>query len=151
MQTDVTLDDEILLPQTEEEFDKLTGTIAQLFNIGDKTLVAAVLANQIQRLPPEQAYSTIKALGEPVLKSIAYSVALSKSRKLDHRMQIDNLASLLKANPHDQQALDALDAASKEGSEYAAEILSLYRPEDAGDNVIKINPHITDETKGSAV
>lgn len=146
-------DEEILLPQTEEQFDLLVRQIMDRFRLENFDHTAAVLAAQIQRIPPDQAYSTLKFLGHSVLKSISYAVALHKSRKLSHKNQIDVIAEVLKNNPYDQQALDALETASKDGSEYAREILSLYRPVDAGDNVLQMNPLAIppDENKGPAV
>lgn len=142
--------DNILLPQTEEEFEELVDELVLRYTVKDRTHVAVVLANQIQRFPADQYLTTIEFLGGMILKSIAYSVALHKSRTLSQRHQIDLIAAQLKYNPLDQQALDALETASKDGIEYAKEILSLYRPVDAGDNVVKMHT-VVDETKGSVV
>lgn len=142
----------LLLPQTEQQFEDLVDVLVKRYKLPDPTHCAVVLANQIQRLPADECYSTLEYLGKSILKSVAYAVALHKSRVLSHKAQIDHIASLLKDNPHDQQALDALEAASKEGSVYAKEILSLYRPVDAGDNVVKMNPLLNEtETQGSTV
>lgn len=141
---------EIPLPQTEKGFDLLVDELSRRFSIEDKIHIAVVLANQIQRLPPEQDYSSFNHLGGCIKKSIAYSVALHKSRSLEQKRQIDLIAAILKTNPYDQQALDALETASQAGSEYAKEILSLYRPVDAGDNVLKMNP-LANENKESVL
>jgi hypothetical protein len=143
--------DDLILPQTEEEFDLLTDEIMKRFPIQDRTHAAVVIAAQMQRLPPDSCYSTLKFLGGCILKSIAYSVALHKSRVLSQKAQIDHIAALLKTNPYDQQALDALETALKEGSDYAKEILSLYRPVDAGDNILKMSPLSAYETKGPEI
>jgi hypothetical protein len=142
--------EDLLLPQSEAQFDELVEELAVRYHVSDKTHVAVVLGNQIQRLPPEQCFSTLDYLGHSILKSIAYSVALHKTRIMSQKAQIDHIAAILKANPYDQQALDALETASKEGSEYAKEILSLYRPVDAGDNILQMNP-LADENKGSSL
>jgi hypothetical protein len=140
--------DNLLVPQSEIDFDELVDELVRRFELPDKTHAAVVLANTIQRLPADQCYSTLNHFGNCILKSIGYSVALHKSRMLNQRQQIDVIAQTLKSNPHDQQALDALESASKEGSEYAKEVLSLYRPVDAGDNVVQMTPLASDENKG---
>ena len=139
--------DQLLVPQTEEQFDLLIDELCKRYNLGDKTHVAVVVANTIQRMPPDECFTTFEKLRNLILKSVGYSVALFKSRKLSEAAKVQYFEAILKENPYDQASLDALEAMSKEGSEHAREILSLYRPEDAGDNVVKMNPLI-DETKG---
>jgi hypothetical protein len=145
----------LLLPQTGEHFDQLIEELMKRYELPEdkRSHVIAVTAAQIQKIPYNECYTTLKDLGGCILKSIAYSIALHKSRQASHKIQIDNLNALLKTNPYDQQALDALELAAKEGSEYAAEVLSAYRPVDTGDNVVSMKPISIDEIKdqGSSI
>jgi len=109
----------ILLPQTAKEFDALVKTLVTKYKLPTSDHAAAVVANRIMHLPPEQAYTTLEHLGECVLKNVAYQVAKSKGSMIQHKMQVDMIAAELKNNPLNQEAWDALESAVKEGSAYA--------------------------------
>lgn len=112
---------QVLLPITEAGFDAFIKTLVKTYKLPNEEHAAAVVANRIQHLPVDQAYVSLEHLAHCVLKNVAYQVAQSKSRLIQHKMQIEQLEAALKVNPLDQQALDHLEAAIKEGSTYAQE------------------------------
>ena len=116
----------ILLPQTEEEFNKLTDLLVKKFKLPNREHAAVLLANRIAHLPPDQAYATVDYLGHCIQKNIAFQVAQAMGSKINHKLQIDAIDTALVADPHNQQALDALQKAANEGSEYAREVLKKY-------------------------
>jgi hypothetical protein len=120
----------VSLPITEEEFDNLVNRLVKKYKFPDSQLVAAVLANKIMHLPPEQATTTLEVLRDCIYKSMAYGVARTKTSKMQHKLQIEDLLKHLTANPNDQQALDNLQRAADEGSDYAREALAKLTGED---------------------
>lgn len=114
----------ITLPQTEADFDALVKKLAKKYHLPNEEHAAAVLANRIQQMPPDQATTTIEYLGACIQKNISYQIARSKSQKIQHKEQIDNIVSFLNENPNDMQAFDALQKAANEGSAYAKEQLA---------------------------
>lgn len=120
---------EIYLPQNEKEFDQLVHTLCKKYKLPNAEHAAAVVANRIQHLGPDQATSTLEYFGHCILKNIAYQVAEHRSKTIQHKMSIDQLMTLLKNNPNDQQAVDALEQAVNQGSQYAKEQLAKIRPE----------------------
>lgn len=118
----------IFLPTTEKDFESLVKILVKKYKLPDHDHAAAVLANEIQHLPREQATTTLEYLGHCILKNISYQLARSISSRIGHKTQCDQLGNILKANPNDQQARDSLEKAVKEGSEYAAKILAEMDP-----------------------
>lgn len=119
----------ILLPTTPEQFDELVSAITKKFGLPNEEHAAAVIANRIMHLPPDQATTTLEYLGHCVLKNMAYQVAQSKGRGIQHRGEVDQLIAQLTSDPLNQQARDALDKAAADGSEYAKNALSkLHEP-----------------------
>lgn len=116
----------IYLPTTEKDFDKLIKVLVKKYKLPSKEHATAVVAMRIMHLPPEQATCTLEYLGHSVLKNMAYQVAEHKTKMVRHKMQVDQLDALLKANPHDQEVLDQLDKEVQAGSEYAKEVMSKY-------------------------
>jgi hypothetical protein len=115
-----------LVPITEDEFDELVKEVIERYKLPNREHAEAVIANRICHLPPDQALVSLEYLGHCVIKNIAYQIAQNRGQKMNHKIQIDQLDSILTNNPLDQQALDALSKASEEGSEYAKEILNKY-------------------------
>lgn len=120
----------IFLPQTVDAFDTLISQLVEHYQLPNPEHAAAVVANRIQHLPPDQATVTLKYLGHCIMKNIAYQVAKGKSEILSHRAQVDDIVAHIKTNPNDQQARDALYKAVTEGSEYAKDALEKIDPMD---------------------
>lgn len=114
----------IILPQTEAQFESLVATIVKKYKLPNKDHAAAVIANRIMHLPPEQATTTLQYLGHCVLKNISFQLAKSQGSKAAHISQVDELFATLTADKNDQQARDALEKAANEGSPYAKEALN---------------------------
>jgi len=134
---DISESESFILPTTKEELNELLDELVSRYKLPNREHAQAVVCNQIQRMPPEQALSSLQFLGHCILKNIAYNLARATTSEMHHKLQIDEMAAHLKTQPHDQQALDELQKAVNEGSAYAKEILDQYRPVDAG-NVISI-------------
>jgi len=116
----------VKLPTTIQEFDDLAALVVKRYNLVDAHHAAAVLSVAIRHLPPEQAYARLDYLGHYILKNIANHVANRKCQVLQHEAQIDQLASLVEADPANSQARDALVKAASEGSKYAASMLDKF-------------------------
>ncbi len=117
----------VVLPTTPTAFDALVDRLAKRYKFENKEHVAAIVANKIQTLPPDQATCTLEYLGHCVMKSMAYLVAREKSQEINHRAQIEVIEAALKANPNNQEALDALEKAANDGSDLAKSVLEEYR------------------------
>lgn len=118
----------VLLPQTEGQFDDLIRFLVRTYNLPDEEHAAVVVANRIRHSAVDQAYVTMDSLAQAVQRNIAYQVAESKGSKISHKLQVENLKALLKTEPNNQQAVDALEAAKNEGSTLAAEALEEIFP-----------------------
>ncbi len=114
----------VLLPTTPDLFDKLVDRVVAKYNLPERDHAAAVIANRMMHLPPDQAYCTEQYLAHCVLKNVAYQVAQSKGSQIQHKMQIDALAAALTADPLNQEVIDALEKAANQGSEYAKKVLA---------------------------
>jgi hypothetical protein len=112
------------LPTTEESFNGLINTLVKKYRLPNWEHAAAVVANRIMHLPPDQATTTERYLAHCVLKNIAYQVAQARGQRVAHKGQCDELAARLKAEPNNQEARDTLQKAANEGSDYAKGILA---------------------------
>ncbi len=110
---------QILLPQSPKEFDALVKKLVKKYKLPNEDHASAVLANRIMHLPVDQATVTLEYLGNCILKNVAFQVAQAHSTKIQHKMQVDQIVAALNVNPNDQQAIDALQKAINDGSEYA--------------------------------
>ena len=109
----------VLLPQTKEEYEALIETLVKKYKLPDYQHASVVVANGIKHLGPDQDTASHRQLAARVRKNVAYQIAENIGSKINHEIQVDQLASILKVTPNDQQARDALEKASKEGSLYA--------------------------------
>lgn len=116
----------IMLPRTEKEFDELVNKVCAKYKLENKEHAASVIAIRISHMPPDQATATLEYFGHCVIKNIAYQIAQNRCEKIQHKQQILALEELLKANPNDQQAIDALQKAASAGSELAKQTLDKY-------------------------
>lgn len=116
----------ILLPTTEKQFDTLIQKLMVKYNLPRYDHTAAVVANRIMHLPPDQAKTTERYLAHCVLKNMAYQVAQAKGSKIQHKIQIDAIMAELTVNPLNQQAIDALQKAANDGSDYAKAMLNSF-------------------------
>lgn len=119
----------IQLPTTEKEFDTLAKKICKKYNFKCEEHARAIIAQRIQHMPPDQWTSTLEYFAGCIIKNMAYQVAMHQGQIIQHKYQIEQIEAVLKNNPSDQQALDALETASKEGSELAKKVLTKYRPD----------------------
>lgn len=114
----------IFLPTTSDEFEILIDRLVKDYKLPDRNHAAAVVSNRIMHLPPEQATATLEYFGHCVIKNIAFQLAQSKGQMVQHKNQINTLFATLTSTPGDTQARDTLEAAAKDGSEYAKEKLA---------------------------
>lgn len=114
---DKTLD----LPTTEKAFDMLVDEVCDRYNIVNKEHAAAVIANRIMHLPVDQATTTLRYMGSCVRKNISYQIAQAKGSRIAHVHQIDDIVQVLKTDPNNAEARDALVKAAADGSAYANE------------------------------
>lgn len=121
----------ILLPTTSKDFDRLVKTLVKKYKLPNEDHAAAVVAQRIMHLPPDQAMTTLEYLGHSVLKNMANQLAANKGRGIAHRFQVDELSFQLTADPNNQQARDTLEKAANDGSEYAKQALANLQPPSA--------------------
>ena len=119
--------EKVILPTTSDEFDALIKILVENYKLPSYEHAAAVVANRIMHMSPTEATTTHEHLAHCVLKNMAFQVAQAKGSQIQHKFQIDQLDAILKNNHFDQQALDALQKATDEGSTYAKEILEKYQ------------------------
>lgn len=125
----------IKLPTTLKDFDKLVDTLVKKYKLEDRNHAAAVLSVAIRHLPSTQAYATLDYFGHYILKSIANHIADHKNKMMRHSAQIDQLESLLRDDPANNQAIDELQKAATEGSQYAHDALLRLNIEPVGMSV----------------
>ena len=119
----------IQLPTTEKEFDAFVKKLCKTYKFKNAEHVSAIVAQRIQHLPPDQDVCDSLYFAACVRKNMAYQVAVHKSQWIQHKMQVEQLEMVLKADPLNQQALDALEKAVQDGSPMAREVLNKYRPD----------------------
>jgi hypothetical protein len=120
----------IILPTTLDGFDALVDRLVKKYKFADRHHTAAILSVAIRHLPQTEAHATLEYFGNYINKNLANYVANHKGQMLQHEAQIDQLVSLLKQDPADNQARDSLEKAAGEGSAYAANALKLIAPMD---------------------
>lgn len=134
------------LPTTPEEFEQLIDTLVAKFDLPKRDHAVAVTANRIMHLPVDVATTTWDYLGACVKKNMAYQVAQAAGKNTAHRTQIDELVSIIKNEPNNMQAIDALDKAANDGSTYAKEALEKLNLElHPSNNVTPITSETTTE------
>ncbi len=120
----------IALPTTLVAFDELVKKLVKKYKFKDANHAAAILSVAIRHLPATQAHATLEYFGDYINKNLANYVANHMSQKLQHEAQVDQLVSLLKEDPANNQARDGLEQAANDGSAYAAKALELIGPID---------------------
>lgn len=134
------------LPTTPEDFESLVDKVVLEFNLPKRDHAVAVIANRIMHLPVDQCTTTLQYLGGCVRKNLAYQVAQAAGKNTAHRTQIDELVLIIKNEPNNMQAIDALDKAANDGSTYAKEALEKLNLElNPGSNVTPITGETTSE------
>ncbi len=119
----------IKLPTTVKAYEKLVAKVVKKYKLEDAHHAAAIISVAIRHLPNDQAYTTVKFLGDYVTKNIANFIADHQSKVLRHESEVDQLVSILKNDPNDNQARDALTKAVGEGSKYAEAALQKLQPD----------------------
>jgi hypothetical protein len=109
----------VALPLTEDDFKALVDRVVKKYKFPNWDHAAAVIASRIAHSDVDQFQISIEYLGHCVWRNVAYQLATSMLSKMKHTAQVDEVISAIKSNPFDQQALDALDKAIADGSEYA--------------------------------
>jgi hypothetical protein len=134
------------LPTTPESFEQLIDVLVAKFDLPKRDHAVAVTANRIMHLPVDQDTTTWAYLGSCVKKNMAYQVAQAAGKNTAHRTQIDELVSIIKNEPNNMQAIDALDKAANDGSTYAKEALEKLNLElNPTSNVTPITGETTSE------
>jgi len=133
-------DQDFFLPINSEEFDLLVDELVTRYQLPNREHAVAIVSNRIQHLPPDQATSTLKYLGHCVLKNLAYQIANQQGNKVQHKMQVDELISRLKADHNDTEARDLLEKAVNVGSTYAKDQLALVDDSPVFPKVVEMKP-----------
>lgn len=135
----------VMVPTTVDEYNALVKVLVKKYKLPNSEHASVVIGNSIRHLPPHQAMTTYKYLGHCVLKNMAYQLAGDVCSKITHKTQIDNIVQMLMTHPNDQQAIDALEAAAKDGSEYAKEVLRLseWDHQPRSDSIVQLVPNPT--------
>lgn len=128
----------VKLPTTEADYDALVKMVIKSFGLKDAHHAAAIMSVAIRHLPNDQAYTTVDYLGQYITKNIANFVANHKSKLLQHEGEVAQLESILKLNPSDMQAFDALTKAASDGSLAARAALDRIQPI-ADQNVVSLS------------
>ncbi len=123
----------ILLPQTPNQFDDLINKLSKKYKLTDKHHAAAVVSVAIRHLPHTQSHTTLEYFASYIQKAIANHVADHKNQMLKHEAHIDQLATLLRQDPNDNQARDGLEKAINEGSDYAKKVMTELIPKEESD------------------
>src|ERR1035437_7165251 len=108
------------LPISVEEYDALVARLCKFYSVFEKDHVAAVISVAIRHLPNDQAYTTFDHLAQCVLKQMANHVANHKGELIRHTVQVDNLVTMFKQDPNNNQVIDELTKMATGGFEYAA-------------------------------
>ena len=114
----------VWLPRSLEQFDILVDRVVKKYNIEDRHHAAAIISVAIRQLPNTQATTTLKFLGESVLKNLANYIANTKGDMLKHEGQVTQLADLIRQEPNNQEAWDGLRKAANDGSPLAKDQLA---------------------------
>lgn len=126
------LNEPILLPQTESDFDALIDKLVKDFKLKSRAHTLGVVINRIQHMPPDQNMVTLEYLAACVQKNNAYQLADFVGKKAAfaaHKAQIDDLVAAMQSDPGNLEARDHLErlAAGKDGSKLAqAALKELY-------------------------
>jgi Glu-tRNA(Gln) amidotransferase subunit E-like FAD-binding protein len=111
------------LPTTPEAFDALITRLVARYKLTDAHHAAAIISVAIRHLPNDVDHTTEAYLIANVRKNIANHIAASKASVLQHDAECKQLVDLLKTNPNNMQARDALTAAASDGDKAAIEAL----------------------------
>ena len=132
----------VCFPTTLFEFDQLVDDLMEQYALDDREHTVAMVVNRIQHAPPDQMETTMEDFGRRILKNKAYQLAQFIGQKAQHKAQMDQLGAMLRADPHNQEAIDHLQKAINSGSEYAKAIMDeIFPPEpcqDGGDGLASI-------------
>lgn len=120
----------VRLPITMAGFDELVTKVVKKYKLPDSNHAAAVISVAIRHLPTTQAHAPLSYFGDYVLKNLANYIANLKSEGIKHKAQVEQLESILRADPGNQQARDELQKAANEGSVLANETLLRLAPQD---------------------
>ena len=118
----------VALPITAEEYETLLDRVITKFKLTDRHHAKALMAIAIKHTAVTDAYTTLDYLGHYILHNIAWYVADNVSKTMQHKAQVDQLESILKNEPNNAQAMDALQKAANEGSIDAKSALDRILP-----------------------
>lgn len=113
----------IQLPQSPEAFEELIRLLQATYGFDDSRVLNAVVARAIVGMDNQTDTCTLEGLAKRMRSAIAKNVANFKFEKGRHEEQVDALKEHLLTNPLDQEALDKLQKAANEGSDYAKKAL----------------------------
>jgi hypothetical protein len=129
----------IRLPISVAEYDTLVAKLVKKYRFEDSSHVAAVISVAIRHIDNQTAYTTLEYLRDCVYKQMANHVANHKGELIKHSVQVDNLVSMFKQDPNNQQILDELQKYADGGFEYAK------------DELAKLQAAVTPQSKLSVV
>lgn len=130
----------IALPITLNQFDALVDKVCIKYELTDKRHAGAIMSVAIRHLPNDQAHTTLKYLGDSVLRNLAGFVAGHKSDEYRHESQVDQLEALLTKEPLNAQARDELVKAANDGSQRAKDALERLGGLDECPKILTLHP-----------
>lgn len=113
---------ERFLPVNSKQFNSLVRELMDIYGFTNKNHVKAVVASRIAHSPVEVGTTTLRQLGEAVIRNLAFQVAQAQSNKVNEANNVSQLKQMILANPADQQALDMLQKMVDSGSKLAKEL-----------------------------
>jgi hypothetical protein len=109
----------IRLPISVAEYDTLVAKLVKKYGFAEPNHVSAVISVAIRHIDNQTAYTTYDYLAQCVWKQMANHVANHKGELIKHAVQVDQLVSMFKQDPNNQQVLDQLSLFASQGSDYA--------------------------------
>ena len=113
----------IKLPTSTAEYDALVKKLCEKFKFEDAEHVSAVISVAIRHIDNQTAFTTLDYLAQCVWKQMANHVSSHKGDLIRHKVQVDNMVSMFKQDPNNQQVLDELRKYADNGFEYAKQEL----------------------------
>jgi len=114
----------IRLPISVKEYEQLVNTLVKRYGFEEPEHVAAVISVAIRHIDNQTAHTTLEYLRDCVWKQMANHVASHKGDLIRHKSQVDQMVSMFKKDPNNQQILDELKKYADNGFEYAKTELS---------------------------
>lgn len=118
----------VKLPTTDAEYESLLTRLMEKYSLKDRLHADGIVSMTIRHLPRDQATATLDYFGACIIKNMAHQLAEHRAKTIQHGMQVKHLEDLLKTEPNNQQAMDELEKAAREGSQAAKDALERLLP-----------------------